>query len=154
MMINIKTKLPLFLVLLSILPMACSTPKALEYRTFNNFTVEKPGFSSTAVKMDLVYFNPNNYGLELKTTDVDIFINDTYLGHTAQEYQISIPKKAEFSIPLKIDLDMRNLLKNGLNSFLRNEVTIKITGSIKVGKANIFMSFPVIYEGKQTLSFF
>ena len=154
MMINRKATLPLFLVLLSILPIACSTPKALEYRTFNNFSIEKLGFSSTAVNMDLIYFNPNNYGLELKTTDVDIFINDAYLGHTAQEYQISIPRKEEFSIPLKINVDMRNLLKNGLNTFLRNEVTIKITGSIKVGKANVFMSFPVIYEGKQTFSFF
>ena len=55
---------------------------------------------------------------------------------------------------MKIDVDMRNLLKNGLNTFLRNEVTVKITGSIRVGKANVFMSFPVLYEGKQVFSFF
>ena len=153
-MINRKTTLPLLLLVLSILPLACSTPKALEYRTFKNFTIEKLGFSSTAIKLDLIYFNPNNYGIELKTTDIDIFINDAYLGHSNQDYQISIPKKEEFSIPLKIDVDMRNLLKNGLNTFLRNEVTVKITGSIRVGKANVFMSFPVLYEGKQVFSFF
>lgn len=153
-MINSKTTLPLLLLLLSILPLACSTPKALEYRSFKNFTIEKLGFSSTSVKLDLIYFNPNNYGIELKTTDVDIFVNDTYLGHSAQDYQISIPKKEEFSIPLKIDVDMRNILKNGLNTFLRNEVTVKITGSIKVGKANVFMIFPILYEGKQIFSFF
>ena len=153
-MINSKTTLPLLLLLLSILPLACSTPKALEYRTFKNFTIEKLGFSSTAIKLDLIYFNPNNYGIELKTTDVDIFINDSYLGHSAQDYQISIPKKEEFSIPLKMDVDMRNILKNGLNTFIRNEVTVKITGSIKVGKANVFMIFPILYEGKQTFSFF
>ena len=153
-MINRKTTPPLLLLVLSILPLACSTPKALEYRTFKNFTIEKLGFSSTAIKLDLIYFNPNNYGIELKTTDIDIFINDAYLGHSNQDYQISIPKKEEFSIPLKIDVDMRNLLKNGLNTFLRNEVTVKITGSIRVGKANVFMSFPVLYEGKQVFSFF
>ena len=153
-MINRKTILPLLLLLLSILSSACSTPKALEYRTFKNFTIEKLGFSSTAVKLDLIYFNPNNYGVELKTTDVDIFVNDSYLGHSSQEYQISIPKKEEFSIPLKIDVDMRNILKNGLNTFLRNEVAVKITGSIKVGKANVFIIFPILYEGKQIFSFF
>ena len=121
-MINRKATLPLFLVLLSILLIGCSTPKALEYRTFNNFSIGKLDVSSTTVKMDLIYFNPNNYGLELKTTDVDIFINDAYLGHTAQEYQISIPRKEEFSIPLKINVDMKNLLKNGLNIFLHNEI--------------------------------
>lgn len=153
-MINKKTTLPHLLLLLSLLPLACSTPKALEYRTFKNFTLEKLGFSSTAIKLDLIYFNPNNYGIYLKTTDIDIFINDAYLGHSTQDYQISIPKKEEFALPLKIDVDMRNLLKNGLNTFLRNEVTVKITGSIRIGKANVFMSFPVLYEGKQVFSFF
>lgn len=153
-MINKKTTLPHLLLLLSLLPLACSTPKALEYRTFKNFTLEKLGFSSTAIKLNLIYFNPNNYGIYLKTTDIDIFINDAYLGHSTQDYQISIPKKEEFAIPLKIDVDMRNLLKNGLNTFLRNEVTVKITGSIRIGKANVFMSFPVLYEGKQVFSFF
>ena len=153
-MINRKTTLPLLLLLLSLLSLGCSTPKALEYRTFKNFTIEKLGFSSTAVKLDLIYFNPNNYGIELKTTDIDIFVNDNYLGHSMQDYQITIPKKDEFSIPLKIDVDMRNILKNGLNTFLRNEVTVKITGRIKVGKANVFMIFPILYEGKQTFGFY
>lgn len=153
-MVNRKTALPLLSLLLSILQLACSTPKPLEYRNYKNFSIEKLGFSSSAIKLDLVYFNPNNYGIELKTTDVDIFINDSYLGHSAQDYQISIPKKEEFSIPLKMDVDMRNILKNGLNTFIRNEVTVKITGSIKVGKANVFMIFPILYEGKQTFSFF
>lgn len=151
---NRKTTLPLLLLLLSILPLACSTPKALEYRTYKNFTIEKLGFSSSAVKLELVYFNPNNYGIELNSTDVDIFVNDSYLGHSAQDFQISIPKKEEFSIPLKIDVDMRNLLKNGLTTLLSHEVTVKITGSIKVGKSNVFMIFPVLYEGKQTFGFF
>ena len=151
---NRKTTLPLLLLLLSILPLACSTPKALEYRTYKNFTIEKLGFSSSAVKLELVYFNPNNYGIELNSTDVDIFVNDSYLGHSAQNFQISIPKKEEFSIPLKIDVDMRNLLKNGLTTLLSHEVTVKITGSIKVGKSNVFMIFPVLYEGKQTFGFF
>ena len=153
-MINRKTTLPLLLLLLSILPLACSTPKALEYRTYKNFTIEKLGFSSSAVKLELVYFNPNNYGIELNSTDIDIFVNDSYLGHSAQDFQISIPKKEEFSIPLKIDVDMRNLLKNGLTTLLSHEVTVKITGSIKVGKSNVFMIFPVLYEGKQTFGFF
>ena len=153
-MINRKTTLPLLLLLQSILPLACSTPKALEYRTYKNFTIEKLGFSSSAVKLELVYFNPNNYGIELNSTDVDIFVNDSYLGHSAQDFQISIPKKEEFSIPLEIDVDMRNLLKNGLTTLLSHEVTVKITGSIKVGKSNVFMIFPVLYEGKQTFGFF
>jgi len=141
-------------MLLTILQFSCSTPKALEYRDFKNFTIEKLGFSSSSVKMDIVYYNPNNYGLQLKRTDLDIFINDVFMGHTSQEYQITIPKKEEFSIPLRMEVDMINIFKNGLNAMLYNQVLVKVTGSVKVGKANVFISFPVTYQGTQTFTLF
>lgn len=140
--------------ILTILLVSCSTPKELEYREFRNFTIDKLGFSSTAIKMDLVYYNPNNFGMQLKSTDLDIFLDNTYLGHTVQQEFVSIPRREEFAIPIKIDMDMKNLLKNGLITLLSSEVTVKVTGTVKVGKGNIFKSFPVNYEGKQTFTTF
>src|SRR5665647_948463 len=134
--------IPILLIipLLTNLLLSCSTPKELEYRDFKNFTVEKLGFSSSSLKMDLIYYNPNNFGLELNRTDLDIFIDNNYLGRTSQEYQVSIPRREEFSIPIKIDVDMKNLLKNGFTTFLNNEVMIKVTGTVRVGKLNVFKS--------------
>lgn len=144
----------LIFFLLTNLLISCSVPKELEYRDFKNLTIEKIGFSSSAIKMDLIYYNPNNFGLELNRMDLDIFVNNNYLGETSQDYQISIPRREEFSIPIKIDVDMKNLLKNGFTTFLNNEVTIKITGTIKIGKLNVFKSFPVNYEGKEQFTLF
>ena len=104
--------------------------------------------------MDLIYYNPNSFGLQLKSTDLDVFLNNNYLGHTIQEQLVIIPRQAEFSVPIKIDVDMQNLLRNGLNGLLRSEVTVKVTGNVKVGKKNIFKSFPVNYEGVQKFSVF
>jgi LEA14-like dessication related protein len=132
----------LFLSTASLL-VSCGPPKALEYRDFKNFTIQKLGFSSSSVKMDLVYFNPNNYGLQLKRTDLDIYINDILMGHTSQEYQITIPKKEEFSIPLQ-----------SLSVMMKKQVMVKLTGSVKVGKANVFISFPVNYQELETFSLF
>jgi LEA14-like dessication related protein len=133
---------------------SCGPPKALEYRDFKNFSIDKLGFSSSTVKMDLVYFNPNNYGLQLKRTDLDIYIDNVYLGHTTQEYQVTIPKKEEFSIPIQLSVDMRNLLTNSLHIMAKKQVMVKLTGSIKVGKANVFISFPVKYEEVETFTLF
>ncbi|MFZ4057031.1 MAG: LEA type 2 family protein [Ferruginibacter sp.] len=116
--------------------------------------MEKLGFASSAVKMDLVYYNPNSFGLQLKRTDLDVYIEGTYLGRTSQEYQITIPKKAEFNIPIKIDVDMKNLLKNGFTALSKKEVLVKVVGSVKIGKANVFKTFKVNYEGKQSFSLF
>ena len=142
------------MIILPFLQMSCTTPKALEYRSFKNFNIEKLGFATSALKMDLVYYNPNNFGLQLKHTELDIFVNNNYLGHTVQDQLISIPGMAEFGVPIKIDVDMKNLLKNGFNTLLSSELMIKVTGTIKIGKGNTFVNFPVKYEGMQKFSMF
>ena len=104
--------------------------------------------------MDLIYYNPNNFSLQLKTTDLDIFLDNNYLGHTTQEQQLTIPSRAEFSIPIIMEVDMKHLIKNGIITLVKNEVSVKVTGSVRVGMANIFRNFPVNYEGKQQFTIF
>lgn len=139
---------------LSILMTSCRAPKDLEYRDFKNLSVEKLGFASSTIKLDLVYYNPNNFGLQLKNTDLDIYLDSNYLGHSAQEYQITIPKRSEFTLPFQVDVDMKNMLKNALNTVLNKEVWVKIVGTVRLGKANVFKTFPVNYEGLQKFSLF
>ncbi len=149
-----RCTLPFGLLLISLVIsiFSCREPKELEYRDFKNLTTEKLGFSTSTIKIDLIYYNPNNFGLELKRTDLDIFINGNYLGHTAQEYQIHIPKKGEFTLPLTVEVDMKNAYKNAFPALFGQEVLVKITGKVKLGKANVYKSFPVNYEGKQQFS--
>src|ERR1700712_1210966 len=80
---------------------SCGTPKDLEFREFKNLAVENIGFSGANLKVDVVYYNPNNFGLELNRTDIDIFVDSTFLGHSSQELQVKIPRRQDFSIPLK-----------------------------------------------------
>ena len=112
------------------------------------------GFTASQVVLDLQYFNPNNFGLQLRRTDLDIFINNTFLGHSSSDTLINIPRRDTFLIPIKFNVDMKNIYKNAFNTMMGNEVTIKVTGKVKVGKANVFMSMPVNYEGKHKFSFF
>ena len=132
---------------------SCREPKDLEYRTFKNLSSDKLGFSTSTFKVDLVYYNPNNFGLQLKRTDLDVYIDSNYLGHTAQDYQINIPRRAEFTLPLSIEVDMKNAYKNAIPALFGKEVLVRVVGKVKLGKANVFKSFDVNYEGKQTFSF-
>ena len=133
---------------------SCRAPKDLEYRDFKNLRVQQLGFSSSTIKVDLLYYNPNNFGLQLKETNLDIYIDSNYLGHSAQEYQITIPKRAEFTLPFQVDVDMKNMLKNALSTIMSKEVWVRVTGTVRLGKANIYKTFPVNYEGKQKFSLF
>jgi hypothetical protein len=49
--------------------MSCSSPKALEYREYHNFSVEKLGYSNSTIKIELEYKKPNNIRMQLRNTD-------------------------------------------------------------------------------------
>jgi LEA14-like dessication related protein len=133
---------------------SCRAPKELEYRDFKNLKVDKVGAASSMIRLDLVYYNPNNFGLQLKLTDLDIYVDNNYLGHSRQEYQIQIPKRGEFTLPVQVEVDMKNLLKNALSTFLGKDITLKVTGKVTLGKANVYKIFPVNYEGVHKFSLY
>ena len=147
-----KPKFLYFVLTLTIL--SCSSPKALEYQTFRNFSVQKLGFTSSTIKLDLQYYNPNNFGMQLKNSDLDIFIDGNLLGHSSFDTVIRIPRRDTFMLPIKFDVDMQNIYKNAWNTLIGKEVLVRLTGKLKVGKANVFMSLPVNYETKETFSIF
>ena len=109
---------------------------------------------TSTLKTDLVFFNPNNFGLQLKKFDLDVFIDNNYLGHTTHDQLVSIPKKSEFAIPVKMDVDMKNLVKNGFNALVSKEVTLKVVGTIRAGNGTVSKNFPINYEMKQNFSLF
>ena len=140
-------------VLLLILP-SCRSIKDLEFRNVKNLSVENIGFTAATLKAEVVYYNPNNFGLELNRTDLDIFIDSTYLGHSSQDLQVNVPKRENFTIPVVVSLDMKNFLRNGLTALVNKQVLIKVVGRVKVGKAGVYKSFPLTYQTMQKFSLF
>ena len=146
---------PLLVVaMLTILMSSCRAPKDLEFREYNSVSLENMGFTASTLKMNLVYYNPNNFGLELKRTELDIYVDSTFLGHSSQDLQVAVPKRDVFTIPLRVDLDMKNLLKNGLTTLMNKEVLVRAVGNVKVGKAGVYKNFKVDYSSKQQFSLF
>ena len=53
-----------------ILLSACSKPKSFDYRGVKNIKVQQIGFDKSKLSMELVYFNPNNFGVRLDRKSV------------------------------------------------------------------------------------
>lgn len=134
---------------------SCQKPKDLVFKEYKNLKVENVNFKTATLLVDLVYNNPNNFSLQLSRTDLDIYVDDTFLGHSSQNIQTTIQKKQDFTLPLKVDLDVKNLLKNGIagvTSMFNKDVKIRFTGTIKLGKAGVYKNFKVDYTTVQNLS--
>jgi len=150
MKLNIHTFISTILLSLSLF--SCTGFKDLKFKEYKDVKLENVGFSKTTLSLSLVYYNPNNFGMELNHTEMDLFINDNYLGHVDQNVQIRIPKRDNFTLPIKLDIDMKNIIKNSLMGLFNKEVEIRAKGKIKAGKANIYKVVPFEYKTKQKLS--
>jgi hypothetical protein len=65
-----------------------------------------------------------------------------------------IPKKADFILPSKISLDLKEFYKNALNLAVSNEVLVTVKGTTRVGKAGLYKTVPFTYEGRHKLNLF
>jgi hypothetical protein len=81
-------------------------------------------------------------------------VDSTFLGHSSQDLQVAVPRRDIFTIPLRIDLDMKNLFKNGLMTLINKQVLVRAVGTVKVGKAGIYKNFKVDYSTTQAFSLF
>lgn len=130
---------------------SCQKPQSFDYRDIRNIRVEKAGFDRSTIAMDLVYFNPNNFGVQLKHVDCDVYVDKNYLGKFVLDTTMNILKKSEFTLPSKIEVDMKNVFKNTLNAIFGSELLVEVKGTTRVGKGGIFINVPVDYSGRHKL---
>lgn len=148
-----KKSLPLVLLLATyilILP-SCKAVKEPEFQGIENLRLSKLGLSESTLFLDIRYNNPNNYGLKMKTAEGDAWIENNYLGHFNMDTLVKVPARGDFSLPVKLKVDMSKILKNSLIGLLSPEVMIKVKGNARVGKGFVYINYPVEYEGKQRL---
>ena len=132
---------------------SCKKPLPPEYVSYENFRLEKLGFSENVLAADVNLYNPNTYNLQLKSAGLDIYFNDRFLGHSSLDTLIVLSAKDTTSFPVRMQASAKNLLKNTADLLLNPNVKIRITGSAKAGRGGFFINVPINYEGMQKIRF-
>ena len=65
--------------LLLILFAACKKPQGFDFRETKNLKINQVGFDKTSVSLEMVYYNPNDFGVDLRKVDCDVFVENNYL---------------------------------------------------------------------------
>ena len=137
-----------FLLLLT----SCGKIEDPVFNYIENVKVNKLGLGTSLMTFDMQYFNPNNRKAKLKEADGEAWLDSSYVGHFYVDTIVNIPAKANFRVPVKLDVDMKYLLKYSLFGFKKEEVLVTVKGTAKVGKGGIYKKIPLQYEGKQNLA--
>ncbi len=147
-------RLFIFILITSLLLPACKKPQSFEYRGMQNLKIDSVGLIKSKISLELVYFNPNNFGVDLRNVNCDVYVNHNYLGKYVLDTLMRITKRSEFAIPSSMNVDMKNVYKNSLNTLLSKQVLVELRGSTRVGKSGIYITVPFNYSAMETFSFF
>ena len=144
------------LALVMVLLTSCGTSniREPEYREISEIKLIEIGLLQSTAGIDLVYYNPNGFGVDLRKVDCDVYVDNSYLGKFQLDTLMHIDRRAEFILPSRILVDMQSVLKNGLNLLFSKEVLINVKGTTRVGKAGFFKTVPFNYEARHKLSLF
>jgi LEA14-like dessication related protein len=125
--------------------------KEPEYREIRNIRLVDVGILQTTAGLDLVYYNPNNFGVQLSDARGDVYIDDMYFGRFGIQDKVAVPKHDEFIVPAIIKMDNIGAIKNHRDIWKKKKAVIRIEGFATVRKAGFNKQVPIKYEGIQDI---
>jgi LEA14-like dessication related protein len=135
---------------------SCGTAhiKEPEYREIREIKLIELGLLQSTAGIDLVYYNPNNFGVQLSEARGDVYVDNAYLGRFSLGDKVQVRKRSEFIVPAVIRLDMIGALKNQQEIYKKKQVPVRIEGIARVKKAGITREVPIRHESLQNIERF
>ena len=119
---------------------------APDYRGIESVIITKISINESRIAGNVIFYNPNNFHLQLKHADVTISINDKFAGHCIIDSTIQIPKRDSFLIPVSVNIDLKNIMSNALQLLLNGKVKVNADGFVRLKKSVIGFKVPVHFE--------
>ena len=129
----------------------CQDVKDPEFRRVDNFGVKNESFQDATIGFEVTYYNPNNFGVNVKEAEADVYIDSLFIGKFSQDKLVDVNKEAEFSIPFSGKVPLQKALEFNFKDLSSRDVLLKAEGSAKVGKAGVYITKPIKYEGRHKL---
>lgn len=143
---------PLVMAVCALVVAGCSKIKDPEFRRLERIGVRNVDLEKAIIGFSVVYFNPNNFGVGVKEAEIDLYADSLFLGKYVQEQSIAVNKNAEFSIPFIGQISFRRFQNLNPDVLSGKSVLLRAEGSVKVGKAGIYISKAIRYSGRHQLN--
>lgn len=135
----------------------CFDYEDVEFKGVENVTVVERTDEEIKLRVDVKVDNPNKFNIKVKSSTLDIYINDKYVGKTDLVEKIVIKKKAEDVYGVVLKASTRDLMKAAMGSLgglLKGDVKIRLKGDVKGSVYGVSRKVPVDFEEKINLKDF
>jgi LEA14-like dessication related protein len=125
-----------------------------EYREIRNVRLISLGPLQSTAGVELVYYNPNDFGVQVATARGDIYIDNNYFGRFELDDKVQVRKRSEFILPALVKVDMIGVAKNQRELYKKKEALVRIDGIATVRKAGFSREIPIKYERMENIERF
>ena len=125
---------------------ACKGPtEQVVLRGIDIKSVQPEGDGNSLLKADAIFFNPNSGRMRLKKIEIDVLLDGKKAAHVNQKLNSLIKGNAEFTVPLEIHLNLKEvgLLDTILSLFGGKKYGIQYTGKIRASVRGFPFNIPV-----------
>ena len=127
---------------------SCSPYKEVELTDITNVDVLKLDARSVALRVDARIDNPNGFNISVEEPDVDLFINDKFIGKGVLDSALVLERKTAqvYPVYLHTDLEGGPLLMMLLTGALSGEMKLTAKGTVAGRASGIKKRFPFEVE--------
>lgn len=132
---------------------SCGPKEDIEFKYVRDVIVDAN--TEPLLKGNAVLYNPNKQRMRLRKINVDVYVNDKKTARIDQEPSLLIPSQAEFTVPLEVKLNMKELgFMDTLFGVLGGKkMKVRYKGTISITYKGIPVRVPVDYESTVNFRF-
>jgi LEA14-like dessication related protein len=132
---------------------SCKPKEDVVLRNIRDIVVDAN--SEPTLRAQAILYNPNNIRMKLRKVNVDVFVNGKLSGRVDQEPKLTIPAQAEFTVPLEVKLNMKELglLDTILGVIGGKKIKVHYKGSISITYKGIPIKVPVDHSSEVRIRF-
>jgi len=145
-------------LLLSMIPAlwllaACNSEniKEPEYREIRDVRIVDVGLLKTTARLNMVYYNPNSFSVQVNDAHGDVYIDNIHLGRFSLDDKVQVRKRREFTVPALIKLNNLSAIANHKEIWNKKQAMVRIEGVARVKKSGFTTEVPVKYAGMQNI---
>lgn len=144
---------PILLFCLAAMLVGCGPKEDIEFKYVKDVIVDAN--TEPLLKGKAVLYNPNRQRMKLRKINVDVYVNDKKTARIDQEPSLTIPAEAEFTVPLEVKLNMKEVgfMDTLLGVMGGKKMKVRYKGTISVTYKGVPVRVPVDYESTVNFRF-
>jgi len=132
---------------------ACNSEniKEPEYREIRDVRIVDVGLLKTTARLNMVYYNPNSFSVQVNDAHGDVYIDNIHLGRFSLDDKVQVRKRREFTVPALIKLNNLCAIANHKEIWNKKQAMVRIEGVARVKKSGFTSEVPIKYAGMQNI---